>query len=67
MEILKSTEIYRCETESEAEKFITNVKTEAISSDYLITKTATDYKTKKQKGEIIDEYYQVTIVKKYGE
>lgn len=65
MEKLKTTEVYRCETEKEADIFIANLKEESISSDYLITKTSIDYKTKKSKGEVIDEYYQVTVTKNY--
>lgn len=62
--LIKTTEIYRCDTEKEANDLIKEAK---ASSMYTVTKTSSEIKTLKQKGEIIDEWRRVTITKCFNE
>lgn len=58
--LIKTTEEHRADTEKEAANLI-----EAAKADtrYLLSKYSSVKKERKQKGEIIDEYYIVTLVK----
>lgn len=57
IELLKSVEVYRADTSEEADEFI--VESQA-SSEYGVTKSVKEFKTKKN-----DEFYLVTISKNY--
>lgn len=61
--LLNTTEIYRVSTEEEAAKLIDAAKTE---SGYILSKYSSQYKERKSKGEIIDAYYKVTLVKEFN-
>ena len=58
---LESIYKYRTESENEAKEVISNAKKDADEKGYYIKKAGYEYKTKKSKGEIIDECYVVTI------
>ena len=60
--LIKVTEQYRCDTESEAKNLIENAKN---SQQYMVAKSSSEVKTIKQKGEIVDEYRRVIIVKEF--
>lgn len=61
MELLKQSKEYRVSTEEEAVALIEQVKSSSQGRvDYKST-----YKTKKSKGEIIDEWYVVSITEKF--
>ncbi len=60
--LIKTTEVYRCDTEKEAKEWIEEAK---HSKDYTVTKSSSEIKTLKQKGEIVDEWMRVTIVKEF--
>lgn len=60
--LIKTTEVYRCDTEKEAKEWIEEAKR---STDYTVVKTSSEIKTLKQKGEIVDEWMRVTIVKQF--
>lgn len=62
MYLIKVTEQYRCNTEEEAKKLIEEAKT---NGQYTVTKSSTEKKCTKQKGEIIDEWVRVTITKDF--
>ena len=49
--LLTTTEIYRVSSEDEATALIETAKTEP---GYVLSKYSTQYKEKKQKGEIVD-------------
>ena len=56
-----TVERYRCDSEDEARTFIEAQR--ANTSSYEITKYSNEAKTAKQKGEVIDEWYRVTLYK----
>ncbi len=62
--LIKTTEIYRVETEEEAKKFIEEQK---AAGDYEMTKYSSEYKCRKAKQEVQDEWYRVTLVKVFTE
>ena len=58
------TEIYRVDTEAEAKILIEEAKSD---STYALTKYNCEHKVRKQKGEIIDEWRKVTLVKAFND
>ena len=62
--LIKTTEVYRVETEEEAKKFIEEQKQ---NDAYEMIKYSSEYKTKKAKGEIEDEWLRVTLVKNFDD
>ena len=61
--LITTTEIYRFRSEDEATNFIEAAKKE---SGYVLTKHTVEYKERKQKGEIIDYWWKVTLVKSFN-
>lgn len=66
MRILKQTEEYRADTEEEAKEIMEKFRAEAPSKGYTLGASGYTYKTKKAKGEIIDEAWVVKVVKVIG-
>lgn len=62
--LIKTTEIYRTDTEKEARDLIEKAKKD---SGYEVIKSTIETRTAKQKGEIIDEWRRVTITKVFDE
>lgn len=62
--LLTATEVYRVDTENEVEELIQNAKD---SYEFELKKYNREYKTKKQGGEIVDEYYKVSLVKVFND
>ena len=62
--LINATEIYRFSAEDEATQFIENAKKEA---GYTLTKSTVEYKERKQKGEVVDFWWKVTLVKKFND
>lgn len=62
--LIKTTEVYRCDSESEANSF---VKEQKNSEDYEVTKSTIENRQIKKQGEIIDEWKRVTITKVFCE
>ena len=62
--LIKTTEVYRVETEDEAKKFIEEQKQ---NDSYEMVKYSSEYKAKKAKGEIEDEWFRVTLVKNFDD
>jgi len=60
--LCKVTEVYRVESENEAAKLIEEAKAD---KGFILLKSSTEYKTKKAKGEIIEEYWLTTLVKEF--
>lgn len=61
--LVRVTEQYRCDTENEAQELIRRAKEDPT---YSITKTSNEIKTLKQKGEVVDEWRRVIIVKEFN-
>jgi hypothetical protein len=62
--LLNTTEIYRVETEEEATELINEAKRD---SNYILSKYSSVKREQKAKGEVIDEWYKVTLVKSFNE
>lgn len=62
--LISVCEKYRVDTEEEALKLIEAAKS---SSTYELTKYSTQKKNKKQKGEIYEEWVQVTLTKVFDD
>lgn len=60
--LIKTTEQYRCDSQAEATKLINEAKE---NDQYTVAKTTCEVKTKKEKGEIADEWMRVTITKEF--
>ena len=62
--LIKTTEEHRADSEHEAAELINSAKAD---SRYVLSKYSSVKKEKKQKGEIVDEYYIVTLVKVFDD
>lgn len=62
--LVSATEIYRVDNEESAAALIDEAKAE---TKYILAKYSSVKKEKKAKGEIVDEWYQVTLVKKFND
>lgn len=60
--LISTTEVYRVDNETAVENLIEEAKS---ASAYDCTKYTREYKEKKQKGEVIDSWYKVTLTKKF--
>ena len=59
--LIQTTEVYRADTEAEAQGVITEAKQ---AGEYTLTKYASEKKDIKVKGEgVVGEYYKVTLTK----
>lgn len=65
-EIMKQTDEIRVETEEQAKALIESFKEKAREEGYEIVKYTSTLKEKKSKGEIIDSYVLVQIVKRWN-
>ncbi len=62
--LIKVTEQYRCDSEAEAKNLIDEAKR---NNQYTVTKSSSEIKTMKQKGEIVDEWRRVLITKEFNQ
>lgn len=58
------TEKYRIDSENEAKTFIEEQKKE---NRYALKKYSSELKERKAKGEIVDSWYQVVLVKSFND
>ena len=58
--LIQTTEVYRADTEAEAQGVITEAK---AASEYALTKYSSEAKEVKSKGEVVDTYYKVSLTK----
>lgn len=58
--LIQTTEIYRADSESEAQAIIDDAK---AATEYTLTKYSSEQKEVKAKGEVIDEYYKISLTK----
>ncbi len=66
-QLLKTTDVWRVDTEEEAMDMIEDAKNNQISGNYLLTKSGYVVKTKKSKGEIVDQWMVVSTEKTFSE
>lgn len=62
--LIKTTEEHRADSELEVTELINAAKAD---NRYLLSKYSSVKKERKQKGEIVDEYYMVTLVKVFDD
>ena len=65
-EIMKQTDEIMVETEEDAKALIEDFKQKAAENGYEIASYSSTKKEKKSKGEVIDEWWIVKIVKKWA-
>lgn len=58
--LLSTQEVYRADSEAEATALIEEAKKE---NGFELAKYGCVYRERKQKGEVVDSYYKVTLVK----
>ena len=62
--LVSTTETYRVDTENEATKAIEEAKQD---SSYVLGKYTSEHKERKSKGEVIDEYWKLTLTKLFND
>ena len=60
--LISTTETYRVDTEAEAKELIESAKQDTHST---LTKYTSEYKERKAKGEVIDEFFKVQLVRAF--
>lgn len=66
-QLLKKTEVYRVDTEEEAMSMIEDAKDGQTNGGYTLTKSSYVLKTKKSKGEIIDQWFITSTEKTFSD
>ena len=62
--LVNVTEVYRVDSETEVEALIADAKADETFS---LVKYNREYKEKKAKGEVVDAWYKVTLVKSFND
>ena len=62
--LVSTTETYRIDTESEATKAIEEAKQD---NSYILGKYTNEHKERKLKGEVVDEYWKLTLTKIFND
>ena len=60
--LISTTEIYRADSEAEAVQLIEDAKKD---NHFVLSKYSSQFKERKQKGEVIDSWYQVSLKKTF--
>ena len=60
--LISTTEVYRVISEEAAQKLIDEAKAD---TSYKLIKYNCEYKERKAKGEVIDDWFKVTLFKKF--
>ena len=62
--LVNVTEVYRVDSETEVEALIADAKADET---FNLVKYNREYKEKKSKGEVVDAWYKVTLVKSFND
>lgn len=62
--LVSTTETYRVDTENEATRAIEEAKQDG---SYILGKYTNEHKERKSKGEVIDEYWKLTLTKLFND
>ena len=62
--LISTTEIYRADSEAEAVQLIEEAKAD---NHFILAKYSSQFKERKQKGEVVDAWYKVTLVKSFND
>ena len=65
--LMKTTDVYKVDTEEEAMNLIQEFKDNQNVEGYTVSKSGYVLKTKKSKGEIIDQWFITTIERSFEE
>ena len=60
--LISTTEVYRVGTQGEVDQMIEAAKQD---NNFILTKYSTEVKEVKEKKEVVDTYYKVTLVKSF--
>lgn len=60
--LISTTEIYRADNEVEAVQLIEEAKAD---NHFILSKYSSQFKERKQKGEVIDSYWKVSLTKEF--
>lgn len=63
--LIKEVKTYRVDSEIDAKELIDDFSNKQFNNGYKFVKGTYEYKNKKTKGEIIDEWYIVTVSLSY--
>jgi hypothetical protein len=62
--LITTTEVYRVDTESEVDAAIAEAKAD---DSFNLVKYNREYKERKSKGEVIDSWYKLSLVKSFND
>ncbi len=62
--LVSTTETYRVDSENEATRAIEEAKKD---NSYTLSKYTNEHKERKSKGEVIDEYWKLTLTKNFND
>ena len=62
--LVSTTETYRVDSENEATRAIEEAKKD---NSYILSKYTNEHKERKSKGEVIDEYWKLTLTKNFND
>ena len=62
--LISTVETYRVDTQSEATKAIEEAKND---TSYILGKYTSEHKERKSKGEVIDEYWKLSLTKIFND
>ena len=60
--LITTTEVYRVDTEEQVKQIIGEAKTD---NHFIVTKYTSQYKERKQKGEVVDSWWKLSITKQF--
>ena len=60
--LIQTTEVYRADSEAEAQEIISAAK---AAEEYILTKYSSEKKEVKAKGNLVDEYYKISLTKAF--
>ena len=62
--LITATEVYRVSTQSEVDSIIEKAKND---DSFQLVKYNCEYKERKAKGEVIDDWYKLTLIKSFND
>ena len=62
--LITTTEVYRVDTEEQVKQIIEEAKTD---NHFIVTKYTSQYKERKQKGEVVDAWWRVSLTKHFDD
>lgn len=62
--LIQTTEVYRVDSEAEVDRIIEEAKNDR---HYIVKKYTSQYKERKQKGEIADAFWRLSITKEFAD